>query len=148
AVVGSLRAAGFPFCTGLQTLPSAALPFCSGNGLIAIMEAVMTISIESQRIPVKANHQPFSWLTEDLHMNRSAQFMALTLDLSQGIKTCLSLIHASNLAREHGDEESPPTLNVSDTECLTRMAIAAAGVLSERAESYIDVFNDMRAGRE
>ena len=108
----------------------------------------MTTSIESPYTRVIADHKPFSWLAEELHMNRSAQFMVLTLDLSQGIKTCLSLIHASNLAREHGDEESPPTLNVSDTECLTRMAMAAAGVLSERAESYIDVFNDMQVGRE
>jgi hypothetical protein len=119
--------------------------FAAESDLTACMEIVMTYtSIEFPRTPVKADHQPFSWLAEELRMDTSAQFMALTLDLSQGIKTCLSLIHASHLAREHGDEESPPMLNVSDTECLTRMAMAAAGVLSERAESYIDVFNDMQ----
>ena len=86
-------------------------------------------------------HQPFSLLGDELRFDASAQFVALTLDLNRGIKTCLSLIHASHLAREEGDDACPPMLNVGDTECLTRMAMAAAGVLSERAGSHIDILN-------
>ncbi|WP_211468378.1 hypothetical protein [Collimonas silvisoli] len=105
-------------------------------------------SVHSHQFLKKADHQPFSWLVEDLHIDTSAQFMALTLDLSRGIKTCLSLIHASDLAREQRDDACPPPLNVADTESLTRMAMAAASMLSERAEGYIDVLNDMHSNTE
>ena len=80
-------------------------------------------------------------------MNALAQFMVITLDISLGIHTCLSLTHASDLAREQRDDASPPLLNVADTESLTRMAMAAARMLSERAQSHIDVLNDIH-GRE
>jgi hypothetical protein len=90
---------------------------------------------------IKADHQPFSWLIEELRIDASMQFLAHTLDMTQGIQTCLGLIHASNQAREEGDPACPPTLNVSDTECLTRLAMAVAGSLSEQAERRIDVFN-------
>ncbi|HWW07588.1 hypothetical protein [Collimonas sp.] len=49
------------------------------------------------------------------------------------------------LAREQRDETCPPPLNVADTESLTRMAMAAASMLSGRAEGYIDVLNDMHS---
>lgn len=98
--------------------------------------------------PSKAKHQSYSWLVEDLHMNGSAQFMAITLDISLGIQTCLSLIHASDLAREQRDDAASPPLNVADTESLTRMAMAAARMLSERAQGHIDVLNDMHASAE
>lgn len=93
----------------------------------------------------EAAHQSFSWLTEDMRMNAPAQFMAITLDISLGIQTCLSLIHASDLAREQRDDAFPPPLNVADTKSLTRMAMAAARMLSERAQCHIDVLNDMHA---
>ncbi|SFI17022.1 hypothetical protein SAMN04515618_11270 [Collimonas sp. OK307] len=98
----------------------------------------------------RSEHQSFSLLADELRFDASAQFMALTLDLSQGIKTCLSLIHASHLAREEDDDAYPPMLNVADTEGLTRMAMAAAGVLSERAGSHIDILNasHMKAGEQ
>ncbi|WP_211453782.1 hypothetical protein [Collimonas antrihumi] len=98
----------------------------------------------------RSEHQSFSLLADGLRFDASAQFMALTLDLSQGIKTCLSLIHASHLAREEDDDACPPMLNVGDTECLTRMVIAAAGVLSERAGSHIDILNalHMKSGEQ
>ena len=103
---------------------------------------------QSLRTPTKADHKPFSWLAAELHMNTSAQFMATTLDISRGIQTCLSLVCASDLAREQRDDSCPPPLNVADTENLARMAMAAAGMLSERAEGYIDVLNDMHANAE
>ena len=107
-----------------------------------------SISSPSIQPPLKAKHQSFSWLVEDLHMNTPAQFMAITLDISRGIQTCLSLIYASDLAREQRDDASPPLLNVADTESLTRMAMAAARMLSERAQGHIDVLNDMHASKE
>ncbi|HWW08388.1 hypothetical protein [Collimonas sp.] len=90
---------------------------------------------------IKADHQPFSWLAEELRIDSSMQFLAHTLDITQGIKTCLELVHASNQAREEGDPAYPPTLNVPDTERLTRMAMAAASTLSEQAERRIAVLN-------
>lgn len=98
----------------------------------------------------RLEHQPFSLLADELRFDTSAQFMALALDLGHGIKTCLSLIHASHLAREEGDDAYPPILNVADTESLARMAMAAAGVLSERAGSHIDILNalHMKAGEQ
>jgi hypothetical protein len=106
-----------------------------------------SISSPSIQPPSKAKHQSFSWLVEDLHMNTPAQFMAITLDISRGIQTCLSLIYASDLAREQRDDAFPPPLNVADTESLTRMAMAAARMLSERAQGHIDVLNDMHASK-
>jgi len=91
--------------------------------------------------PIPASHQPFSWLEEELRIDAAMQFLAHTLDATQGIQTCLGLIHASNLAREEGDAACPPTLNVADTECLTRLAMAAAGMLAEQAERRIEVLN-------
>ena len=90
---------------------------------------------------IKADHQPFSWLTEELRIDASMQFLAHTLDMTQGIQTCLSLIHASNQAREERDPACPPTLSISDTERLTRLAMAVAGSLSEQAERHIDALN-------
>jgi hypothetical protein len=108
------------------------------------MELVMTSINSSTQFPhqsIKADHQPLSWLIEELRFDANMQFLAHTLDMTQGIQTCLGLIHASNQAREEGDPACPPTLNVSDTECLTRLAMAVAGSLSEQAERRIDVFN-------
>ena len=92
--------------------------------------------------PIKADHQPFSWLAEELRIDASMQFLAHTLDMAQGIQTCLSLVHASNQAREERDPACPPTLNISDTERLTRLAMAIAGSLSEQAARRIDLFNE------
>ncbi|HWW04841.1 hypothetical protein [Collimonas sp.] len=94
---------------------------------------------------IRADHQPFSWLAEELRIDASMQFLAHTLDMTQGIQTCLGLIHASNQAREESDPACPPTLNVSDTECLTRLAMAVAGSLSEQAERRIAWFNQRYA---
>jgi hypothetical protein len=110
----------------------------------ATLEIVMTCintSPQFSQATARSEHRPFSLLADGLRFDTSAQFIELALDLSQGIKTCLSLIYASHLAREEGDDACPPVLNVADTECLTRMAMAAAGVLSERAGSHIDILN-------
>jgi hypothetical protein len=108
------------------------------------MERAMANTDTSAQFPhpsIKAAHQPFSWLAEELRIDAAMQFLAQTLDLAQGLHTCLGLVHASNQAREEGDPACPPTLNVPDTECLTRMAIAAAGMLAAQAERRITVFN-------
>ncbi|HWX01530.1 hypothetical protein [Collimonas sp.] len=104
-------------------------------------------SAEFPRSPIKAGHQPFSWLAEELRIDAAMQFLAHTLDMAQGMQTCLGLIHASNQAREEGDPACPPTLNVADTECLTRLAMSAAGMLAEQAERRIEVLNQRQAER-
>ena len=138
--------AGFLYAPVFQRCYLSPSRLEAGYDLIAYMEIAMIDTSQSPRTSIKADHKPFSWLADERRMDTSAQFMALTLDLSQGIQTCLSLVHASNLARELDDEESPPVLDVPDTERLTRMTIAVVGMLSERAERYIDVFNKLREG--
>ncbi|MFC5476363.1 hypothetical protein [Paraherbaspirillum soli] len=89
----------------------------------------------------KASHHPFSWLVEELRLDQAAQFLAYTLDMTHGIYTCLALIHASNLAREHEDNVCPPRLSVYETELMTRFAMAATGTLSEQIAERIDALN-------
>ncbi|MDB5766436.1 MAG: hypothetical protein JWQ61_1250 [Collimonas fungivorans] len=95
----------------------------------------------TQLNPPHANHQPFSWLAEELRIDATMQFLAQTLDITQGVETCLGLVHASNLAREEKDPACPPALNVPDTERLTRLAMAAAALLAQQTEQRIDVLN-------
>lgn len=102
-------------------------------------------SAQFSRSPAKAAHQPFSWLAEELRIDAGMQFLTQTLDMAQGLQTCLALVHASHQAREEADPACPPALNVSDTECLTRLAMAAAGMLAQQAERRIDVLNQRHA---
>ena len=84
-------------------------------------------------------HTSFSWLLPHLKGDEHAQFYALTVDICQGIKTCIDLAHLSNTDR---DDETMPTLNILDTEILLRLALSSSQLLAEMAAHRIDRMND------
>ncbi|MFC5473794.1 hypothetical protein [Paraherbaspirillum soli] len=97
----------------------------------------------SPPIPVTADLQPFSWLDPDLRSDQAAQFIALALDMSQGIHKCLSALHANTLLHEHGDPDSPPPLNAFDTDVMFRWALASSGTMAEKAQACVDYLNEL-----
>ena len=93
-----------------------------------------------------AVHEPFTWLVAGKENDPNAQFAALTMDICRGIKTCLDLVNSSNLTRQLNDgltvaEAASPTLGVSNTERLLRLAIASTVLLGDRAEEQVGHFN-------
>lgn len=93
-----------------------------------------------------AAHAPFSFLHKEFEFDSMAQFVALTMDITQGVQTCLEMVHTSSLARsmnldsDAGDEDVP-LLSVVDTERLLRFATASAGMLASKANDTIDWLN-------
>lgn len=97
-----------------------------------------------------ALHAPFSFLHSSLKFDYSAQFVALTMDVAQGLELCLELVGSSTLTRSmngdaDADDQDRPLLDCSDTERLTRFATASAGLLARHAESHIEWLNKYRA---
>lgn len=83
-------------------------------------------------------HRPFSWLVDGVKNDQHARFAAMTMDICQGVETCLELVHTSTLDRY----EDAPILGAGDTDRLLRMAMASIRLLGESAESTIDNIND------
>lgn len=88
---------------------------------------------------IEAFHKSFSWLLPQHQGDRHAQFYALTVDVCQGIKTCIDLAHFSNTDRDNGTK---PTLDIQDTEYLLRLALSSSHMLAEIAAGRIDRIND------
>jgi len=83
---------------------------------------------------VRPIHQPFSWAIEEFDDGRDAFFAALTLDVCNGIQTCLELVHATDLASEPSAAgEEQPILGARDRDRLLRLATVSARMLSDRA---------------
>jgi hypothetical protein len=97
-------------------------------------------AIASYRGKQEPTHKPFSWLVGDAKDDQGARFAALTMDICQGVGTCLELVHTSSL-----DSDDGPTLGQHDTDRLLRMAVASMRLLSDSAESSIEHMNK-RAG--
>jgi hypothetical protein len=91
-------------------------------------------------------HQPFSWLADDARRYPLAEFVALTLDVSNGIESCLELVESSFLDQIDLDPEGTelPTISPYDAGKLLRLAIAAARLLRDHAERKIDWINKCR----
>ena len=87
----------------------------------------------------EAFHKSFSWLLPELQGDHHAQFYAMTVDVCQGIKTCIDLAHLSNSDR---DDNTLPTLDKRDTESLMRLALSSSHLLAELAARRIDRLND------
>ncbi len=87
-------------------------------------------------------HKPFSWLVDGAKDDPHARFAAMTMDICQGVGTCLELVHTSSL-----DSDDGPTLGQHDTDRLLRMAVASMKLLSDSAESTIEYMNK-RAAKE
>ena len=83
----------------------------------------------------EACHEPFSWLPSHHQHNRHAQFYAMTMDICQGVRTCIDLAQVSNSDR---GTRTKPTLDVNATERLLRLALMSSQMLAEIAESHID----------
>lgn len=100
-------------------------------------------SITSTKQPRRATFKPFSWLHRGNQKDINAQFLALTLDITQGIETALELIHANNFLREACDDHEPTLLTDSDAERLMRFSITSAGLLSAAVFDRIELINDI-----
>lgn len=100
-------------------------------------------------VPVDAApiHQPFSWVGH-IPNDRNADFAALTLDVCQGVQTCLQLIHCSDLAiAAGGGDESPPLLGIGDRERLLLLSTATMRMLSLQAEGQIEYLGNKARAR-
>ena len=101
-------------------------------------------TLESNRS--SAVHKPFSWLRDDVKNHPMADFVALTVDVCDGIKTCLEIIHVSNLERSSNAELDPeeaelPAVNAHDATNLLRFSIASVKLLRGVAAEKIDMIN-------
>jgi hypothetical protein len=79
-------------------------------------------------------HVPVSWLSPEAQDDLGAQFVALAMDVCNGVNTCLELIHATDIAVMARDPENdPPILGIVDREHLLLLARASTRMLSDRA---------------
>jgi hypothetical protein len=98
----------------------------------------MSRPVEST-VPVEVPpiHQPFSWVGH-IPNDHNANFAALTLNVCQGVQTCLELIHSTDLAISSGaGDENPPILGVEDKERLLLLSTATMRMLGRQAEEHI-----------
>ncbi|WP_211471937.1 hypothetical protein [Collimonas humicola] len=91
-------------------------------------------------------HEPFSPLCGAAKNYPLGNFVALTHDISFGVKTCLEIINAANLQRTLNvdadpDEEVLPALNTFDCDALMTLSIASMKLLQESAERSVDWIN-------
>lgn len=90
----------------------------------------------------KPLHVPVSWLVPGLQDDLGAQFVALAMDICNGVNTCLELIHATDIALMARDPENdPPISGIVDREHLLLLARASTRLLSERAWHYTERLN-------
>ncbi|QRX81668.1 hypothetical protein [Glaciimonas sp. PAMC28666] len=99
----------------------------------------MTTPSPSSAPITEALHQPFSWLPAAHQNDRHAQFYAMTVDICQGVKTCIDLAHLSNSDR---NTDTMPTLAINATERLMRLAYMSSQLLAGVAEGHIDALTD------
>lgn len=88
-----------------------------------------------------AVHQPFSLLPLKYRTDGPAQFYALTMDVCQGIQTCIDLTHFSTMDRDGDASDTMPMLNIVDTDRLFRLALTSSQMLAELAAARIDRLN-------
>lgn len=93
------------------------------------------MSKHTPSLPPDALHQPFSWLPSHHQHDAYAQFSALTMDVCQGITTCIDLAHLSNTDR---DDDNVPTLDIIATERLLHLAMRSSQMLGKIAAANID----------
>ena len=87
----------------------------------------------------EALHVPFSWVYGPAKHDPMAEFAALTLNVCNGIQTCLELVHLSGMHRQH---EMPAVLGAGDTERLLLLATASAHMLADVTDGRIEWFNE------
>ena len=82
--------------------------------------------------------KPFTFLHDGIRHNAEAMFAEKTMDICQGISTCMGLIHSSDLDRSNG---TAPILDANATDRLLRFVMASADMLTNDAEAIIDHMN-------
>jgi len=100
--------------------------------------------------PAAPIHRAFSWLEGAAADSQDAQFAALTLDVCNGLQTCLGLVHAADQSSgPDADADFPPILGAVDKERLLLLAGAAVRMLGDRAAGRVEKLNDQaaKAGR-
>ena len=99
-----------------------------------------------------AVHQPFSWLADDVKDDPLADFVALTMDVCDGVHSCLQIFHLSDLVRSENEDLEPedaelPAVNANDAGNLLRLAIVTIRMLRDYAARQIDSINVHRVER-
>ena len=96
-----------------------------------------------------AVHQPFSWLADDARNYPLAEFVALVLDVSHGIESCLEIVESNFLDQIDLDPEGTelPTVDAYDAGKLLRLAIATVRQLRQHAEQKVAWINKHGAGQ-
>ena len=96
-----------------------------------------------------AVHQPFSWLADDAKGHPVAEFVALTLDVSNGLESCLEIIESSHLDRVDLDPEDTelPAVDAYNAGKMLRLAIVTARQLRQQAHELLDWINKHGPGR-
>ena len=92
-------------------------------------------------------HQPFSWIDDAARTYPAAEFFALTVDVCNGICTCLEIIEASDPecrcdAEPDDDEAELPMVSAYHAGILRRLSIVSARLLREHAELRIAWINE------
>ena len=96
--------------------------------------------------PKLAVHQPFTWLADDVTDYPMADFLALTMDICDGVHSCLQIVHLSDLIRSENDDRAPedaelPAVNAYDSAKLMRLSIGTIRLLRDYAARQIDWIN-------
>jgi len=99
-----------------------------------------------------AVHQPFSWIDEAARDYPMADFVALTVDVCNGIHTCLEIVNSSSHERTSTADAAPgeealPAVTVFDAENLLRLSIATTRLLRASAEQHINWINEHAPAR-
>ena len=100
-----------------------------------------TTTPEQSPTPNRTNavHQPFSWIDDAARDYPSADFVSLTIDVCNGVHTCLEIIEASDPecgcpSDPDADEAELPVVSAHHTGILRRFCIAATRLLREHAD--------------
>ena len=97
-------------------------------------------------------HQPFSWIDDAARTYPAAEFFALTVDVCNGIYTCLEIIEASDPecrcdADPDADETELPVVSPYHAGILRRFSIAAIRLLREHADQQVTWINEHGPGQ-
>ena len=99
----------------------------------------------------RAVHQPFSWIDDAARDYPMADFLALTLDVCNGIQTCLEIIESSDLECTYHSDLAPdnaelPVVSAYHAGILRRLSIASAKLLRKHADQEINWLNEHGPG--
>ncbi|MDY7576010.1 hypothetical protein [Actimicrobium sp. CCI2.3] len=87
-----------------------------------------------EQVEPKAIYQRFTFLHDAIQHNTEAMFAEKTMNICQGISTCIDLIHSSETDRDNG---TPPILGANAIDRLLRFVVASADMLAIDAEKCI-----------